>query len=106
MGFRLTYDVQGVEKLSSFIEDLRAKGRPEQFEHIINPCGYFLGEAILASVAGKWVLHEQEPAIQLDVGGIGFPITKVHKHIENGLTDNILGLFRYCVHRANEGKKP
>jgi hypothetical protein len=54
-----------------------------------------LGEAIIANYGGNWIHHEQGLAIEFEDGSIGFPFAKTDKQFENGLEDNIYGLYRY-----------
>jgi hypothetical protein len=94
MHVELSYDDASIQQLVTFIESVRVDLDPQPRQQLAVAVGSFLGEAIIATQGGAWVVRGQELGIEFPDGSVAFPVTKAIKHFENGLVDNIYGLYR------------
>lgn len=97
-GVDLIFDEKSIIWLSAYIERDRNLWNEAEQHNFGVKIGLFLGEAIIASHGGSWVLmgedHGNNPAIRFESGALTFPMGKAFRQIENGISDNIYGLYR------------
>ena len=93
---QLAFNDESVVWLSSFIEDQRARMNPETRGSWSVRIGIYLGFAIIGRYGGDWVVRTDgnNPAVRFSNGALAFPLTKAQKQFENGIADNIYGLYR------------
>ena len=92
-GITLQYDKKSVKALEGFIEQLRQL-KLEEAERIIKNAGIWLGECIRTLFGGQWQYNEEfkEWGIAFTKKELtAFPISKVYKQYENGLSDSVYG---------------
>jgi hypothetical protein len=91
----LSFDDKSVMWLSSFIEAHREKMDAEERHNSSVKIGIFLGFAIIDRHGGDWVITEgNDIAVKFPSGAMAFPFNKASKQFENGIVDNIYGLYR------------
>ncbi|MBI3735219.1 DUF3806 domain-containing protein [Candidatus Sumerlaeota bacterium] len=97
-GVDLDFDEKSVVWLSSYIERDKSLWNDTERDNFGLKIGLVLGEAIITRHEGSWVLmgekHGNQPAIRFESGALTFPVGKAFRQIENGLSDNIYGLYR------------
>ena len=93
---QLAFNDESILWLSSFIEDQRRRMDAESRGSWSVRIGIFLGFAIIGRYGGEWAVRtdSNSPAVRFSTGALAFPLTKAHKQFENGITDNIYGLYR------------
>jgi len=92
---KLGFDDESIVWLSSFIEDQRGNMDPETRHSWSVRIGIYLGFAVIQRYGGDWVRTEDNnPAVRFSTGAMAFPVTKAGKQFENGIVDNIYGLYR------------
>ena len=93
---QLAFNDKSVVWLSAFIEDQRAAMNEESRHSWSVRIGIFLGFAIIERYGGDWVVRSDSnnPAVRFPTGAMAFPLTKAHKQFQNGIADNIYGLYR------------
>ena len=92
----LAFSEESIVWLSSFIEDQRGKMDPDTRNSWSVRIGIYLGFAIIERYGGDWVVRSDSnnPAVQFSTGAMAFPVTKARKQFQNGIADNIYGLYR------------
>jgi hypothetical protein len=91
----LSFDDKSIQWLSSFIEDQRKEMDPETCHNYGLKIGIFLGFAIIHHHGGEWVTTEgNNIAVRFPSGAMAFPFNKACSQFENGIVDNIYGLYR------------
>ncbi|HYV28874.1 MAG TPA: hypothetical protein VFA77_15160 [Candidatus Eisenbacteria bacterium] len=92
----LAFSDESIVWLSSFIEDQRGKMDAQTRRSWGVRIGIYLGFAIIGRYGGDWVVRtdSHNPAVRFSTGALAFPLTKAQKQFENGIVDNIYGLYR------------
>src|SRR5262245_66416951 len=93
-GVDLTFNDESISWLSSFIEQHRG-GLDEATRHVASvKIAIFLGSAIIDRHGGDWVKSDENNlAVRFPSGAMAFPYDKTCKQFENGIVDNIYGLY-------------
>lgn len=94
-GVHLSFNDESITWLSSFIEDHRDR-MDSKTQHVASlKIAIFLGCAIIHHHGGQWVRTDgNNLAVRFPNGAMVFPFTKVSKQFQNGIADNIYGLYR------------
>jgi hypothetical protein len=88
--FKLPYNDEGVKFLEVYIEYSRTKVADDEWVKLINSCGAFLGQSIIAKYGGRWVRDDKaKMIIELDAYNKISPFEKVIKQFNNGLADSV-----------------
>jgi hypothetical protein len=94
-GVDLAFNDQSIIWLSSFIEEHRHEMDADTRHAYAVKIAIFLGFAIIHHHGGHWVsTGENNIAVRFPSGAMAFPLTKADKQFENGIADNIYGLYR------------
>jgi hypothetical protein len=94
-GVTLKFDDQSIQWLSSVIEATR-NNQDEKTIHVMSiKFSIFLGNAIISCHGGRWiVMNDGVIGIKLSNGSMLLPFLKVCRQFENGLVDNIYGMYQ------------
>jgi hypothetical protein len=94
-GVDLTFNDESITWLSSFIEEHRRE-MDDATRHVASvKISIFLGCAIIDRYGGEWVKSDENNlAVRFPSGAMAFPFNKTCKQFENGIVDNIYGLYR------------
>ncbi len=88
-GYNFDYSKKSIEWLNGFIE----RNSTEEPGTLVDVVGSYLGEAIVKTYNGKWVLFNGVPAVELGENLVVFPLSKVEKHFVNGPEDSVLAFY-------------
>jgi hypothetical protein len=95
LGVKLKYDKESIEWLDGYINRVASELQKESVSGLATALGAYLGETIIATYGGAWSYFEQvdQWGIRLENDDGAFPISKVHKQLEDGPFDSILSFF-------------
>lgn len=95
----LDYSVESLHLVDEIIEGFRRDNiKPEQIGETLFGFGCYMGEVFVRNESAEWKRADETPMkdltnmpllIQMPDGGIGNPIGKVLKRLENGDVDNL-----------------
>ena len=89
------FDAASVAWIDGFIERQRVRTDvdAEFVPRLTTVIGSYLGEAVIRTYGGKWVVSADGWCVEFSEGNACFPFTKVAKQFANGATDSVYSLF-------------
>ncbi len=93
-GERLPPGRVGLAQLNDLIEGQRVRDDAALKDKLAHMAACYLGDAIIAEIGGRWVVHPQHGlAVQVVPEFEAFPFAKARKHVANGVEDSVLSFF-------------
>ncbi|MES3025686.1 MAG: hypothetical protein V4857_29260 [Pseudomonadota bacterium] len=95
LGVVVGYDQRGVQWLDRYINGQHAQAAPAVKEKLVHTLGSFLGECIRQTYGGEWVVEPDSPYwfIRFADDNAAYPFSKVHKQLQLGADESVLGFF-------------
>ena len=101
-GYKVDYNLESMKEIDRFFDEQTKEGGllSGKCGYIIFSLGSFIGETLIKECGGKWITNDDDPQgevniqVQLEQGGIVWPVQRCMKRLQNGPED---GIYAYVL---------